>query len=181
MPQQYQLSVMDLVVQTSADGSTTEVVPAQKLASWLHPGLVTALQVPLKVLTGWIAHVSLVLLQFGRQNPAMLSWFTSGDAWWGYSPRRGVKGVRRPGLDALMLRFGRWNWGQRYALQLTRQSELAQVVDFRGGEVVIYTGSADGVVCRLRLQVPTSPGADPAQVQARPSHHSPVPSSSTLP
>ena len=44
---------------------------------------------------------------------------------------------------------------------------LAQVVDFRGGEVVIYTGSAEGVVCRLRLQVPSSPGAEPAQVQVR--------------
>ena len=31
-------------MQTSADGSSVEVVPPQRLASWLHPGLVTALQ-----------------------------------------------------------------------------------------------------------------------------------------
>ena len=43
--QQYQLSVMDLTVQTSADGSATEAVSLQHLASWIHPGLITALQV----------------------------------------------------------------------------------------------------------------------------------------
>ena len=48
--QQYQLSVMDLTVQTSADGSATEAVSLQHLASWLHPGLITALQVGAAIL-----------------------------------------------------------------------------------------------------------------------------------
>ena len=42
--QQYQLSVMDLTVQTAADDGVTEAVSLQHLASWIHPGLVTALQ-----------------------------------------------------------------------------------------------------------------------------------------
>ena len=45
LSQQYQLSVMDLTVQTSTDGSATEAVSLQHLASWIHPGLITALQV----------------------------------------------------------------------------------------------------------------------------------------
>ena len=42
---------------------------------------------------------------------------------------------------------------------------LRQVVDFRRGEAVIYTGSAEGAVCRLRLQVPVNPGAAVADIK----------------
>jgi len=44
---------------------------------------------------------------------------------------------------------------------------LRQVVDFRRGEVVIYTGTAEGAVCRLRLQVPVSPGAAVADIKVQ--------------
>ena len=40
-----------------------------------------------------------------------------------------------------------------------------QVVDFGGGEVVIYTGTASGALCRLRLNIPSAPGAQPDQIQ----------------
>ena len=40
-----------------------------------------------------------------------------------------------------------------------------QVVDFGGGELVIYTGTSSGALCRLRLQIPLAPGAQPDQIQ----------------
>ena len=40
-------------------------------------------------------------------------------------------------------------------------------MDFRRGEVVIYTGTAEGSVCRLRLQVPVSPGAAVADIKVQ--------------
>ena len=39
------------------------------------------------------------------------------------------------------------------------------MVDFRHGEVVIYTGTVAGAVCRLRLQIPVTPGASLADIK----------------
>jgi len=126
--QQYQLSVMDLTVQTSADGSATEAVSLQHLASWIHPGLITALQV----------------------GPAILP---------------------RAARNMLVLLAHRPDHGGNDLNPVAEQNffalPLRQVVDFRRGEVVIYTGTAEGAVCRLRLQVPVSPGAAVADIKVQ--------------
>lgn len=42
---------------------------------------------------------------------------------------------------------------------------LMQVADMGGGAVLLLTGSAGGGVCRLRMQMPTQPGSEPAEIQ----------------
>jgi hypothetical protein len=42
---------------------------------------------------------------------------------------------------------------------------LVQVADVGGGAVLLLTGSGSGGVCRLRMQVPTQPGSEPAEIQ----------------
>ncbi len=131
LSQQYQLSVMDLTVQTSADGSATEAVSLQHLASWIHPGLITALQVWDKTSSWRNLHISIC------SSPVPMTLAMPGHC----------RTARIPTLSN------------------PSRLPLRQVVDFRRGEVVIFTGTAEGAVCRLRLQVPVSPGAAVADIK----------------
>lgn len=40
-----------------------------------------------------------------------------------------------------------------------------QVADMGGGALLLLAASADGSVSRLRMQVPTQPGAQPEEIQ----------------
>lgn len=42
-----------------------------------------------------------------------------------------------------------------------------QVTDVGGGALLVLAASADGSVSRLRMQVPTQPGAQPEEIQVR--------------